>query len=128
MATCHFYHNSYFRRFHSVYKLRLLLVTFDLWFVTSKLQRLQHHHLARSHHLAQSHHLAIWLGPTIWLGLNLKIRNPVKQPTQRHNKRICQLFFTLFFPVEHQAGSAMANSLHHPRMEDPQLCVGTTPQ
>ena len=42
MAIGHFYHDSYFRRFRSVYKLRLLLVTFDLWFVTSKLQRLPH--------------------------------------------------------------------------------------
>ena len=41
MATSHFYHDSYFRRFRSVYKLTLLLVTFDLRFITSKLQRLQ---------------------------------------------------------------------------------------
>ena len=41
-AISHFYHDSYFRRFRSVYKLRLLLLTFDLWFVTSKLQWLQH--------------------------------------------------------------------------------------
>ena len=32
-ATCHFYHDSCFRRFCLVYKLRLLLVTFCLWFV-----------------------------------------------------------------------------------------------
>ena len=42
MVTSHFYHDNYFRRFRSVYKLRLLLLTFDLWFVTSKLQWLQH--------------------------------------------------------------------------------------
>ena len=42
MATSHFYHDSYFRRFRSVYNLRMLLLTFDLWFVTSKLQWLQH--------------------------------------------------------------------------------------
>ena len=42
MAISHFYHDSYFRRFRSVYNLRLLLLTFDLWFVTSKLQWLQH--------------------------------------------------------------------------------------
>ena len=42
MATSHFYHDSNFRRFRSVYKLRLLLLTFDLWFVTSKFQWLQH--------------------------------------------------------------------------------------
>ena len=41
MATSHFYHDSYFRRFRSVYNLRLLLLTFDLCFVTSKLQWLQ---------------------------------------------------------------------------------------
>ena len=33
MATSHFYHDSYFRKFRSVYKLRLLLVTFGLWCV-----------------------------------------------------------------------------------------------
>ena len=33
MATSHFYRDSYFRRFRSVYKLTLLLVTFCLWFV-----------------------------------------------------------------------------------------------
>ena len=42
MATSHFYHDSYFCRFCSVYNLTLLLLTFDLWFVTSKLQWLQH--------------------------------------------------------------------------------------
>ena len=42
MATSHFYHDSYFRRFRSAYKLRQLLLTFDLWFVTLKLQWLQH--------------------------------------------------------------------------------------
>ena len=43
MATTgsYFYHDSYFRRFCSVYKLTLLLLIFDLWFVTSKLQWLQ---------------------------------------------------------------------------------------
>ena len=34
-ATSHFYHDSYFRRFLSVYILILLLVIFRLWFVTS---------------------------------------------------------------------------------------------
>ena len=33
VATSNFYHHSYFRGFRSVYKLRLLLVTFCLWFV-----------------------------------------------------------------------------------------------
>ena len=33
VATSHFYHDSYFRRFRSVYNLTLLLVTFCLWFV-----------------------------------------------------------------------------------------------
>ena len=33
VATSHFYHDNYFRRFHLVYNLRLLLVTFCLWFV-----------------------------------------------------------------------------------------------
>ena len=33
MATSHFYHDGYFRRFRSVYELRLLLVIFCLWFV-----------------------------------------------------------------------------------------------
>ena len=33
VATSHFYHDSYFRRFRSVYKLTFLLVTFCLWFV-----------------------------------------------------------------------------------------------
>ena len=43
MATSHFYHDSYFCRFRSVYRSSLLLVkTFGLWFVTSKLQWLQH--------------------------------------------------------------------------------------
>ena len=42
MATSYFYHDSYFHRFRSVYKLTLLLLTFNLWFVTSKLQWLQH--------------------------------------------------------------------------------------
>ena len=32
-ATSHFYRDSYFCRFCLVYKLRLLLVTFCLWFV-----------------------------------------------------------------------------------------------
>ena len=41
MATSHFYHGSYFCRFCSIFKLTLLLLTFDLWFVTSKLQWLQ---------------------------------------------------------------------------------------
>ena len=42
MATSHFYHDCYSRVFRSVYNLTLLLLTFDLWFVTSKLQWLQH--------------------------------------------------------------------------------------
>ena len=33
MATSYFYRDSYFRGFRSVNKLRLLLVTFCLWFV-----------------------------------------------------------------------------------------------
>ena len=33
MATSHLYHDSYFCRFRSVNKLRLLLVTFCLWLV-----------------------------------------------------------------------------------------------
>ena len=32
-ATSHFYHDIYFRRFRLVYNLRLLWVTFCLWFV-----------------------------------------------------------------------------------------------
>ena len=48
MAISHFYHDIYFYRFCSVYNLTLLLVTFGLWFVTSKLQRLQHTHQVKS--------------------------------------------------------------------------------
>ena len=33
VTTSHFYHDSYFRRFRSVYNLTLLLMTFCLWFV-----------------------------------------------------------------------------------------------
>ena len=33
VATSHFYHDSYYPGFRSIYKLRLLLVTFCLWFV-----------------------------------------------------------------------------------------------
>ena len=40
VATSHFYHDSYFRRFRSVYNLTLLLVTFCLWFVVDEIATL----------------------------------------------------------------------------------------